>query len=195
MLFMLRIHQYCVRPVFVLVLTGLTACTSLLPNTHSEASAFKTFEEARTAIESLVPMKSSQETLTALGIEAGKQSNTTLLTHADVVRRFVSGSMLTKQDLDPGVVMCIEARDACRGMEVQASRIDKVRSGNFLADFLNFSRRTETKGWRFNALILLVNNTVVYRNWGGLPAVDETEVHTNPLGPLQDVGPSVVTSH
>jgi hypothetical protein len=174
---------------------ALSGCAGLLPKTHSEASAFKTFDEARLAIESLIPMQSDQSTLTALGIEAGKQPNTTLLTHADVVRRFVSGSMLTKQDLDPGVVMCIEARDACRGLELQASRIAKDRTGNFFADFLNFSRRTDTKGWRFNALILLVNNTVVYRNWGGLPAIDETEVHTNPLGPLQDVGPSVVTSH
>ena len=190
-------HQFTCsseRLALVFVLVGLSGCAGLLPKTHSETSTFKTFEEARRAIESLVPMKSNQDTLTALGIEAGKQPNTTLLTHADVVRRFVSGSMLTKQDFDPGVVMCIEARDACRGLEVQASRIDKDRTGNFFADFLNFSRRTETKGWRFNALILLVNNTVVYRNWGGLPAIDETEVHTNPLGPLQDVGPSVVTS-
>lgn len=179
----------------LLAIACLSGCAGLLPKTHSEASTFKTFDEAKRAIESLVPMKSNQDTLTALGIEAGKQPNTALLTHADVVRRFVTGSMLTKTDLDPGVVLCIEARDACRGLEVQANRIDKDRTGNFFADFLNFSRRTETKGWRFNALVLLVNNTVVYRNWGGLPAIDETEVHTNPLGPLQDVGPSVVTKN
>jgi hypothetical protein len=177
-----------------LLLAGIAGCSSLLPNTHSEASSFKTFEEARAAIESLIPMQSNQDTLTALGIEAGKQPNTTLLTHADVVRRFVPGSVLTKQDLDPGVVACIEAKDSCRGLEVLASRIDKVRNGNFFADFLNFSRRTDTTGWRFNALILLVDNVVVYRTWGGQPAVNESEVHKNPLGPLQDVGPSTVTT-
>jgi hypothetical protein len=139
-------------------------------------------------------MQSNQDTLTALGIEAGKQPNTTLLTHADVVRRFVPGSVLTKQDLNAGIVACIEAKDSCRGLEVLASRIDKVRSGNFFADFLNFSRRTDTTGWRFNAVILLVDNVVVYRTWGGQPAVNETEVHKNPLGPLQDVGPSTVTT-
>lgn len=190
-----RIQFSSWRVALLLVVACLAGCAGLLPKTHSEASTFKTFDEARRAIESLIPMQSNQDTLTALGIEAGKQPNTTLLTHADVVRRFVSGSMLTKSDLDPGVVMCIEARDACRGLEVQANRIDKDRTGNFFTDFLNFSRRTETKGWRFNALILLVNSTVVYRNWGGLPAIDETEVHTNPLGPLQDVGPSVVTKN
>ena len=181
--------------VFLLVAVGLSACTSLLPKTHSEASTFKSFDAAKAAIESLIPMQSNQDTLVELGIEAGKQPNTTLLTHADVVRRFVPTGVLTKQDLDPGVVACIEAKDACRGLELVASRIDKARTGNFFTDFFNFKRRTDTTGWRFNALILLVNQTVVYRTWGGQPSVSETEIHNNPLGPLQDVGPSTVTVH
>ncbi len=191
---MRRLRHTRVFFALAILVTGVTGCSSLLPNSHSEASSFKTFEEARAAIESLIPMQSNQDTLTALGIEAGKQPNTTLLTHADVVRRFVPGSVLTKQDLNAGIVACIEAKDSCRGLEVLASRIDKVRSGNFFADFLNFSRRTDTTGWRFNAVILLVDNVVVYRTWGGQPAVNETEVHKNPLGPLQDVGPSTVTT-
>jgi hypothetical protein len=180
---------------YLLVAVGLSACTSLLPKTHSEASAFKSFDAAKAAIESLIPMQSDQDTLVALGIEAGKQPNTTLLTHADVVRRFVPTGVLTKQDLDPGVVACIEAKDSCRGLELVASRIDKARTGNFFTDFFNFNRRTDTTGWRFNALILMVNQTVVYRTWGGQPSVSETEIHNNPLGPLQDVGPSTVTAH
>ena len=135
---MRRLRHTRVFFALAILVTGITGCSSLLPNSHSEASSFKTFEEARAAIESLIPMQSNQDTLTALGIEAGKQPNTTLLTHADVVRRFVPGSVLTKQDLNAGIVACIEAKDSCRGLEVLASRIDKVRSGNFFADFLNF---------------------------------------------------------
>ena len=179
----------------LLAAVGLSACASLLPKTHSEASAFKSFNDAKVAIESLIPMQSNQDTLVALGIEAGKQPNTTLLTHADVVRRFVPTGVVTKQDLDPGVVACIEAKDACRGLELVASRIDKTRNGNFFSDFFNFNRRTDTTGWRFNALILLVDQVVVYRTWGGQPSVSDTEIHNNPLGPLQDVGPSTVTVH
>lgn len=168
-------------------------CASLLPQSHTEASSFKTFEEARVAVESLVPQKSNLATLTAMGMDPAKHPNTTLLTHADVVRRFVPGSVLNKQDLDPGIVACLEARDACRGVDVVAARIEKNRTGNFFSDFFNFSRRTDTTGWRFNAVVLLVNNTVVYRNWGGQPVVNETDVRTNPLGPLQDAGPSTVS--
>jgi hypothetical protein len=181
----------------LLVLAGtamlVSGCASLLPKSKTESTVFKSFEEARKAIEGLVPMQSNLSTLAAIGIDPAKHPNTTILTHADVVRRFVPGSVLGKQDLDPGVVSCLEARDACRGMDVVESLVVKNRTGNFFADFFNFSRRTDTTGWRFNAVILLVNNTVVYRNWGGQPVLNETEVHTNPLGPLQDSGPSTVS--
>lgn len=171
----------------------ITGCSSLLPQSKSESSSFKSFEAARAAIEGLVPMQSDLSTLSKIGIDPAKHPNTTILTHADVVRRFVPGSVLGKQDLDPGVVSCLEARDACRGLDVVASRVNKDRTGNFLADFFNFSRRTDTTGWRFNAVVLLVNDKVVYRNWGGQPVLNETEVHNNPLGPLQDSGPSTVS--
>lgn len=170
------------------------ACSSLLPRARSESSPFNSFEEARHAIDGLVPMKSDAATLTKLGIDPVQQPNTTILTHADIVRRFVPSALLNRSDLDPGVLACLEARDACRGWEITAARILKARTGNFFTDFTNFSRRTETTGWRFNALILLVNDVVVYRAWGGQPRVNEIEVNTNPLGPLQEMGPAIVTS-
>lgn len=185
-------YKFIVRPALVWGLVLLTGCASLLPQSKNESSAFNTFDEARAAIEGLRPMQSDLATLTAMGIDPTKHPNTTLLTHADVVRRFVPGSVLTKKDLDAGIVACLEARDACRGMDVVAARIAKRRTGNFFADFFNFSRRTDTTGWRFNAVILLVDNVVVYRTWGGQPLLNDTEVNTNPLGPLQDVGPSTV---
>ncbi len=171
----------------------LAGCSSLLPRARSESSPFKTFEEARHAIDALVPMKSDVATLTALGIDPVRQPNTAILTHADIVRRFVPSALLKREDLDPGVLACLEARDACRGWEITAARIAKARTGNFVADFTNFSRRLETTGWRFNALVLLVNDVVVYRAWGGQPSVSEVEINTNPLGPLQDMGPYFVT--
>ena len=165
----------------------------MLPRARSESSPFKTFDDARNAIEGLVPMASNVATLTKLGIDPVNQPNTSILTHADVVRRFVPSSLLRREDLNPGVLVCLEARDACRGWELTGSRVTKARTGNFFADFTNFSRRSETEGWRFNALILLVNDVVVYRAWGGQPNVNEIEVTTNPLGPLQEMGPAIVT--
>ena len=171
------------------------ACSSMLPVVHNESSPFTSFDDARRAIDSLVPMKSDVDTLTRMGIDPAKQANTTILTQADVVRRFVPSALLQREDLDPGVLVCLQARDDCRGWEIQAAQITKARTGNFLADFTNFSRRSETTGWRFNALILLVRDRVVYRAWGGQPKVSEIEINTNPLGPLQEMGPSLLTTH
>lgn len=172
----------------------ISGCSSMLPRVHTKSSPFKSFDEARNAIEGLTPMKSDVAVLSRLGIDPVKQPNTVILTHSDIVRRFVPSALLQRADLDPGVMVCLEARDACRGWEITAARIAKERTGNFFADFTNFSRRTETTGWRFNALILLVNDVVVYRAWGGQPNVNELEVNTNPLGPLQDMGPAIVTN-
>ena len=181
--------------VFLISLALLTSgCSSMLPRVKSESSPFQTFEEARNAIDGLTPMKSDVTTLSKLGIDPVKQPNTAILTHSDIVRRFVPSSLLKREDLDPGVLSCLEARDDCRGWEINASRISKARTGNFLSDFTNFSRRSETTGWRFNALILLVKDVVVYRAWGGQPSVNEIEVNTNPLGPLQEMGPAILSN-
>lgn len=187
-------NSFFTECALALGLTLVSGCAALLPKSSSDLSAFKSFEEARHAIEGLAPQKSTLATLIAMGIDPAKHPNTTLMTQAEVVQRLVPGSVLTKQDLDPGVVACIEARDACHGLYVVASHIASKRTGNFWGDFLNFSRRTDTSGWRFNAVILLVNDVVVYRTWAGQPVVNETEVRTNPLGPLQDIGPSTVTN-
>lgn len=178
-----------------LLLLGLllAGCSSMLPRSRTESSPFKSFEEARESIEALVPMKSDITALTAMGIDPVKQANTVILTQADIVRRFVPSALLKREDLDPGILLCLESRDACRGWEITSARLSKARTGNFFSDFTNFHRRTETTGWHFNALILLVNDVVVYRAWGGQPRVNQIEIQTNPLGPLQELGPALVT--
>jgi hypothetical protein len=187
-------HHELTRKASLLALAlVLGGCTSMLPRVRSLSSPFQTFEEARQAIDSLVPMRSHASDLKQLGIDPFEQPNTLILTHADIVRRFVPSGLLQRADLDPGVLVCLEARDACRGWEITAARITRMRTGNFFTDFTNFSRRTETTGWRFNALVLLVNDVVVYRAWGGQPSINETEINTNPLGPLQELGPALVT--
>ena len=170
-----------------------SACSSMLPKAHTDASTFDSFDEARTAVEGLVPMKSDRKALENIGLSPNSHPNVKLLTHADVVRLFVPTSLLKREDLDPGILKCLEARDACSGMEVTESRTSRIRTGNFWTDFANFKRRTETTGWRLDARILFVDDLVVYRSWGGQPAINEVEVKTNPLGPFQDIGPSLMT--
>ena len=171
----------------------LAGCSHMLPKVQSELSTFKTFDEARAAIDSLRPTVSTVDTLKQMDIDPTRQPNTVVLTQQDIAQKFLSGNTLKREDLDPGVLACLDARNACQGLAFTAERMLRARTGGFLADFTNFKRRTETTGWRFSALILLVNDVVVYRTWGGQPKVEELEVRTNPLGPLQEMGPALIT--
>jgi len=180
----------CVMPV--LVLTG--ACSSMLPVSHSDASSFQSFEQARDAVVALVPMKTTRSMAENGAVDFAGHPNTKMLTHSDIVRMLVPAGVLKREDLDPGIIVCLEARDACTGLEITASKIAKTRTGNFFADLITYKQRTETKGWRFNALILYVDDLVVYRSWGGQPKVDELDVATRPLGPFQEMGPSLVSA-
>jgi hypothetical protein len=169
----------------------LSGCASLLPSAHTDSSTFVNFEAARDAVEGLMPAGGTTSAPAFSAFDPLHHPNATLLTQADVVRMFfIPNTLMTRADLDPGVLTCVEARGACHGIELKMAKIDKIRTGNFLKDVTNFSRRTEITGWRFNAVILFVDKKVVYRAWGGTPAVNELELANNPLGPLQDMSPS-----
>jgi len=77
------------------------------------------------------------------------------------------------------------------GYFMEPSRIERNRVGNFTLDFLNFKRDTLTTGWKFGALIVVINNQVVFKQWSGRPRIEETELRRNPLGPLQGIGESL----
>lgn len=166
----------------------------MLPRSNNASSSFTQFEDLRNAVESLQPMKSDLAALRQLGIDPIALPNTLILSYADILRRFAIGTVVIQEQLDPGIATCLLARDGCRGWELQVSQVSRERTGSFLADFTKFKRRTETSGWRFNALILLADDVVVYRAWGGQPFLNQVDVETNPLGPLQDIGPAVVRS-
>ena len=171
--------------VFLVMFLG--GCSSLLPKKHIDSTTFKTFEEAKAAIEAIVPMQSTRASIEKNGLNFNQYPNAVQLTHADVVRRFLPSTLLKREDLDPGILQCLESRDACRGVELSASIIKKKRIGNFFADFINFHRLTHTTGWRFHAVVLFVNDVAVYRSWGGQAVVDQMEDANNPLGPFQSI--------
>lgn len=153
--------------VALAVWVSLQGCASLLPTSTTHAAQFKTFDEARMTIDSLVPYESDLSTLAPLGIDPLQQPNTLILTHSDIAKRVINGNLQSRDDLDKGIQHCLRAGDACRGWEINASRIARVRTGSFFMDFVNFKRTTETRGWHFKATILMVNGLVVHRTWEG----------------------------
>jgi len=192
----LRTHWIGWRRWLPLLMLALVAsgCTSMLPTARNTTSSFVRFEDLRDAVQSVQPMRSDLDALVRLGIDPAKLPNTTVLSYADVLRRFAPGTVAIQDELAPGIVACLAARESCRGWELNVSQILRARTGNFFADFFRFRRHTVTSGWRFNALILMANDVVVYRAWGGQPLVNQVDIERNPLGPLQEIGPAIVRS-
>jgi hypothetical protein len=173
----------------VLLLAG---CGALLPRGESIAeSPWHSYAEAQQTFDKIIPYETTAQDLKALKLDPLHNPNITLLNYSDVLRRFIPSPATDIADLEPGVQDCIEAKSACKGYEVDQKVLKRKRYGNFWADFLNFNRKTDIVGWRFNGVILMKNDLVVYKLTGGQPSIHEHEENKNPLGPLQGLGSSV----
>jgi len=175
--------------VAVLLLSG---CGALLPKSKEvTASPWPTYQAAQETFDKIVPGQTTVAELRAMALDPAENPNIAILNYADVMRKFMANQSLSLNDLDQGVRDCVTAKIACRGYEVTQSQIHKQRTGNVMLDVLGFYRETHTSGWRFNGLILLKENVVVYKLTGGQPVLQGTEENKNPLGPVQAIGSRV----
>jgi hypothetical protein len=168
----------------------LGACSSLLPEGRDEkVSPWKTYEEAKTAYDSITLGETDRETVHRLGFDPGQIANVQILNFSQVARMVLPSSpALTEQEIPPGLRACIQAQNRCVGYQLELERLERQRVGNFFADFLNFRRETKINGWRFAVMVVMVDDRVVYKQWSGQPQVRETRVSRNPLGPFQGAG-------
>ena len=64
-------------------------------------------------------------------------------------------------------------------------KFDRSRVGSSWLDSFNFRRETVATGWGVNALLVFVDDLLVYQLISGQPTINDYEVQHNPLGPLQ----------
>jgi hypothetical protein len=169
----------------------LLACSSLLPTAQDKSvQPWATFEEAKASYDRIEPFVTSLDTVRGLGFDPFKTPNVKILNHAQVVQTVLPPPIQGNGAVPPGILECIKAQDACQGYYMEPRRLKKDRVGNFMLDFMNFKRETVTTGWKFGALIVIVGDKVVYKQWSGSPNILEESVQKNPLGPLQGMGSS-----
>lgn len=169
--------------------TLLAGCTTLLPRDRADTpSPFHSYADAQAAAEKIVPFQTDLQQLAALGFDPAAGTNVTLIPYPDILARLAPYSGVPREELDPGIRACIAAQTACRAYVFRFDRLDRQREGSFAADFFNVRRVTHVTGWRFEALVVLRDQTVLFRNIGGEPNIERTERRTNPLGPLQPAG-------
>lgn len=182
------------RPRFASALAALSlaGCAALLPNGEAEVqSPWHSFDEAKAAIESIVPERTTIEELRAKGIDPYASPNVQLLSYSDVLLRFPMNAPLTGSPRDERLRDCLAAGKACFGYAIEVHELRRVRVGNFWLDTLGFRRESEVTGWTFNALILLKDDRVAYTLYGGQPKLREQTVARQPLGPAQGAGDSL----
>jgi hypothetical protein len=169
----------------------LGGCGSLLPRgTNDTPAGFRTFADAETAAKRVEGLKTRTSELKWLGFDPVAGTNVTLIPYPDIVARLAPYPGVPFGQLDPGIQQCIEAQSACRGYVFHFEHQSRTRQGSFWLDFLNLRRHTAVAGWSFDALIVVSNGTVLFRNYGGQASTDRFEKQVNPLGPFQPAGES-----
>jgi hypothetical protein len=177
------------RALVLALAAGLAGCAALLPRAEfATQGTWKDYESAKAAVDRIVPLESRRADLTDAGIHPQTNPAISVLSFSDVVQRFAVGAAIRQEELDEGIRRCLTAGKLCTGYAINLKRTDRKRIGNFWADSFNFRRETDITGWSFNALILFVDDVVVYTLHGGQPRLHEKEVTRNPLGPFQGWG-------
>lgn len=173
------------------VAAALAGCSSMLPRgTTDTPSPFASFAEAEQAAAKIVPFKTSSAELKALGFDPRAGKNVTLIPYPEVLSRLAPYPGVPIDALDPGIRQCIAAKTACRAYVFHFERTDREREGGFWADFFNLERITKVTGWWFEALVVVSDGTVLFRNVAGQASTDRLERQINPLGPFQPAGES-----
>ncbi|MBF0328485.1 MAG: hypothetical protein HQL10_04960 [Nitrospirae bacterium] len=174
---------------FAAVLIAASGCGSLLPKgSHSVISPWNNYLEIKAAFDNITISKTTTTELKALGFDPLNTPNIRIMTHIDIMQRFLVNPSIKKEDLDEGIQNCIKARAMCTAYEVDLQQTRYQRYGNVITDLFTFTRKTRMSGWKFNAIIVIVNDVVVYKISGGTPHIDVDDSKKKPLGPLQNIG-------
>lgn len=160
----------------------------MLPRSEqTTASAWASYGAAQRTFDYIVPGRTTVAELKALNLDPASNANIAILNYSDVLRRFMINQSVSLSDLDSGVLECVIAKTLCRGFEVEQKLMTRHRKGNFWLDIFGFRRETRVAGWRFNGLVLLKGDVVVYKLTGGQPTIEEHQDAQTPLGPVQSL--------
>jgi hypothetical protein len=160
----------------------------MLPSSRevtATGSGWQNYADAEKTFASIVPGKTTAADLKALNLDPSTNPTVARLQNWQVRDRFIPNTLVTLDDLDQGVRECISAREACKAFEVNYISTQTKRTGNAALDLLRLQRETQTAGFRFNGLILMKDDVVVYTLTAGQPRIQMVEEKQDYLGPVQ----------
>lgn len=172
----------------------LGACASLLPSARTEVlSPWSSYEMALQSLAALTPYRADRQAVHRQGLDPHHHPGVTVLHYADVLKRFAAAASLPPGQLDRGIHDCLQAGQRCTAYAVSVTKKHSRRVGSFWLDLLSFRRETVITGWSVEALLVFVDDQLVYELVGGQPAMQVMELQRNPLGPLQTLGERALT--
>jgi len=180
------------RLLAIAMIVLCSGCSSMLPSGKEVVkSPWDSFDQAQGAFDKIIPYETTIEELAQLGFDPHKTPNIKMLNYLDV-RRLFKYEPGYDATYHPGVLACLRAKELCITYDVDVKDIKKKRVGNFWKDIFLLKREEHRTGWNFRAMILIVDQQVVYKLSGGSPRLDETRTKKNPLGPIQELGPALI---
>lgn len=179
----------CLWLAAVIVSVALSGCTTLLPTSKNEVvSDWSNYDEAVKSLSTIEPYQATRRDVHSAGLDPRLNPAITVLHFADVLQRFSAAALIKPEDVERGIRDCLRAGKQCSGYAISVKKLDRNRVGSFWLDSFNFKRETVTTGWSVDALLVFVDDLLVYELIGGQPTINEYEVRRNPLGPLQGWG-------
>ncbi|MFU8819048.1 MAG: hypothetical protein ACNA74_04900 [Desulfurivibrio sp.] len=175
--------------LLLLLLAALLAggCSKMLPvaKVRSEAR-WPSFAASKGVFDQIIPYQTTREDLRVLHIDPLTTPNIQILSYPEIMKMFMPNASFSVQEMDQGLRDCVADSANCMAYQLQLESMDSRRHGNFVLDLLGFVRQTHQIGWRFTSLLVMVDDVVVHKIYGGTPKVDEHLYRRNPFGPVQD---------
>ena len=175
--------------LMLVVLALCSGCKTLLPSgTDLSSSKWKTYQQAENTISKIIPNKTTSNDLKNLGIDFKKTPNLKKLTYLDVMERFkLDSTVFNNLKLPTGIQEALNEHEKCRAYELTLDATNSKRIGSFWKDMLGFQQVSKQTGWSFKALIVMVDDTVIYVLHSGSPRIDKVHTKKKPLGPFQSI--------
>lgn len=174
--------------LLIFVVFSLPACSSILPREDVETqSPWQSYEEAEKSFEQIKPGETLVEDLGKMGFDPNQTPNIKHVTYIDLLTRFLPNQSISLDNIDPEVSTCLKAHQSCYGLMFNPGKTHRERFGNAFLDIFGFKRQTRITGWRFEGLILVLEEKVIYKIAGGNSNINELEVRKRPLGPIQEI--------
>ncbi len=165
--------------------------SKLLPQAKLNTTAFQTYDQVETAYNAVEPGKTTVADLSKIGFDVKTTPNIEVLSSVGVLERLPEASRVSGT-LPPQVQSCIDAQSHCIAYLFRSEHLESRHVGNTFLDLTGFERETVHSGWSAEVVLLIEDDRVVYKLISGKPRIENTDHKVQPLGPLQNVGDSVV---